>query len=267
MGSDRGGGIADARSLAPLAVYFAVIGGVSSVVLTAVPDLRARIFDRAIVRAAIGLAVGVLLAAAAGSLASVLFERLQQTDDPGGARLYVLRMLSWGVFGLGIGLAGGLAERSSRKTVNGVIGGLVGGAIGGLLFHWVGLHVDEAAEARLLGLTLVGVSVGAAIGLVEGARRHAWVRVIAGGLAGKEFILYHEVTTIGSAPKCQITLIKDPQALPFHAEIAVIGGRRTLAPIDGAPLLVNGAAVRSRMLRSGDQIQVGSTTLLYEDRD
>ncbi len=266
-GITEAAGIADARSTWPVAVYTAVLAGVYAVTVSAASDLREGIFGRAIVRGAVGLAVGVALGAAAGVVSSQLFSALQQTEDPTVARFYILRMLAWGAFGVGIGLVGGVAERSSRKAVNGLFGGLLGGAIGGLLFHWVGLRVDEPSSARLVGLALVGTSVGAAIGLVEGARRHAWVRVIAGGLAGKEFILYHDVTSIGSAPKCQITLIKDPKAKPFHAQIAIEGGRRMLTPLEGHEVLVNGAPVRQRALRAGDQIQIGGTTLLYQDRD
>lgn len=260
-------GIAEARSLAPVALYTAVLAGIYALIVSASSDLSQGIFDRAIVRGAVGLAVGTALGALAGVVSSQLFSALQQTEDPTVLRFYVLRMLAWAAFGAGIGLVGGVAERSARKATNGLLGGLAGGAVGGLLFHFVGLRVDDASAARLVGLALVGTSVGAAIGLVEGARRHAWVRVLAGGLAGKEFILYHDVTTIGSAPKCQITLIKDAKAAPFHAQIAMDGGRRVLSPLEGSPVTVNDAPIRSRALRAGDRIQIGSTTLLYQDRD
>lgn len=260
-------GIADGRSLGPVVLYYSVLATIYSLIVGAASDVRDGIWDRALVRGATGAAVGALVGAAAGALSYVLFDQLQQAQDPEAARFYLLRALSWAAFGVGIGLVGGLTERSGRKAVNGLVGGLIGGAIGGVLFHYVGQRVDGDAEARLIGLAAIGVCTGAAIGLVEGARRQAWVRVIAGGLSGKEFILYHDVTTIGAAPKCQITLIKDPGAQPFHAQIAVDGPRRVLTPIDGAPVAVNGASVRSRPLRSGDQIQIGATVLHYQERD
>ncbi len=260
-------GIADGRSLGPVALYTAVLATIYSLIVAASSDVRDGIWDRALVRGALAAAVGAVVGAAAGALSYLLFDQLQQTQDPGAPRFYLLRALAWAAFGVGIGLVGGLTERSGRKAVNGLIGGLIGGAIGGALFHYVGQRVDGDAEARLIGLAAIGVCTGAAIGLVEGARRQAWIRVVAGGMAGKEFILYHDVSTIGSAPKCQITLIKDPGAQPFHAQIAVDGPRRVLTALDGAPVSVNGASIRARPLRSGDQIQIGATTLLFQERD
>lgn len=260
-------GISDGRTVGPVVLYSSVLATIYAIVVSSASDVRDRIWDRAVVRAFIGAVVGAVVGAVAGLLSYLLFDALQQTQEPDAARFYLLRALAWAAFGVGIGLVGGIAERSSRKAVNGLIGGLVGGAIGGLLFHYVGQHVADDAEARLVGLAAIGVCTGAAIGLVEGARRQAWLRVLAGGLAGKEFILYHDVTTIGSAPKCHVTLIKDPQAAPFHAQIAVDGARRVATALDAAPLVVNGAAVRSRALRSGDLLQIGATVLLFQERD
>ena len=171
------------------------------------------------------------------------------------------------MFGVGIGAAAGIAERSVGKATNGIIGGLVGGLLGGAVFHWLSLNIDSASEARLAGLSTIGIVVGAAIGIVEIARRQAWVRVVAGGMTGKEFILYHASTQVGSSPKCELTLIKDPDVLPFHMRIDDQGGRRLLTAYDGAEVTVNGAASRSRTLRNGDRVGLGGTTLEYLERD
>lgn len=259
--------VSDGRSLGPIALYFAILGAVYGMIVSAWSDVASRIFDRALIRAAMGAFVGATTGALAGAVSQVLFEALQQSDDPGALRFYLLRALAWAVFGMGIGIAGGIAERSMRKSVNGLLGGLIGGAIGGVLFQWLSLNVDSAGQARLVSLAAVGISIGAAIGIVEVARRQAWLRVVAGGMAGKEFILYHATTNIGSSPKCEITLIKDPGAAPFHARIDDQSGRRVLTPYDGAAVSVNGGTIRTRNLRSGDQIVVGATTLEYQERD
>lgn len=259
-------GIADGRSLGPIAVYTAVLGAIYGLVVSSWADVAARIWDRAVVRAATGAAVGGLTGAMAGALSQVLFDALQKANDPGALRFYLLRALTWAVFGAGIGISGGIAERSMRKAVNGLFGGLLGGAVGGAIFHWVSQHVEAASQARLLSLAAIGLTIGGAIGVVEIARRQAWLRVLAGGMSGKEFILYHATTHIGSSPKCQITLIKDQSAQPFHVRIDGQGGRRVLTATDGAPTTVNGDSVHTRALRSGDRIQVGATTLEYLER-
>lgn len=260
-------GLATGSSLGPVAVYTAIIGAVYGLITSSWSDLVTRIWDRAIIRACIGAFVGAAAGALAGALFQVLFNELQAADDPGAIRFYLLRSLSWAVFGVGIGAAAGIAERSVRKTTNGIIGGLVGGLIGGAIFHWLSLNVDSASNARLAGLSAIGIVVGAAIGVVEVARRQAWVRVTAGGMAGKEFILYHATTQVGSSPKCELTLIKDANVEPFHLRIDDQSGRRLLTAYDGAEVSVNDVAVRSRTLRNGDRIRVGGTTLEYLERD
>lgn len=258
-------GAADATTLFGVAVYVAMLGAVYGFVSSAWGDLADRIWGRAIERAAIGTWVGLVGGAAAGAAAFLLYDNLQEvTADPSGLRFYLLRVLAWAIFGAGIGAAPGIAERASRKVGNGVLGGVIGGAIGGAIFHWASFQVADEADARLLGLVAIGVGVGAATALVELARRQAWLRVVAGGMAGKEFVLYHEITDIGTSPKAQITLIKDPEAAPFHARIAEEGTARVFRGVEAA-VAVNGAIVAERRLRDGDLLQIGGTTLEYAE--
>jgi pSer/pThr/pTyr-binding forkhead associated (FHA) protein len=90
---------------------------------------------------------------------------------------------------------------------------------------------------------------------------------VEGPLAGKQFILYRSPTVIGSSPKCDITLVSDKSVAPQHAAISQTGGQHSIADL-GSPggTRVNGQAVRTRTLRSGDRIGLGQTTFIYEDR-
>lgn len=258
-------GAADRTTLAGIAVYAAILGAVYGLITSAWSDLGAQIWGRAIERGAIGTWVGLVGGAVAGAIAFLLYDNLQDlTADPSGLRFYLLRVLAWAIFGAGIGAAPGIAERAPRKVGNGVLGGVIGGAIGGAIVHWASFHVADDAQARLLGLVAIGVGIGAATAVVELARRRAWLRVVSGGMAGKEFVIYHEVTDIGTSPKAQITLIKDPSAAKFHARIVEDGPARVLSPLEGQ-VSVNGAQVRERRLRDGDLVQVGSTTLEYAE--
>jgi hypothetical protein len=248
-----------------IAVYVAMLGAVFGLVTSAWSDAASRLWARAMERAAIGAWVGLAGGALAGAIAFVLYDNLQAvTDDPSGFKFYSLRVLAWAIFGAGIGAAPGIAERAGRKVVNGVLGGVIGGGLGGAILHWASFEVTAESDARLLGLSAVGIAIGAATAVVELARRHASLRVVAGGMAGKEFPIYHRETDIGSSPKAQITLIKDPAALPLHARIVDAGDRRTIRSL-GGPLLVNGQPVNDRRLRNGDRIQIGATTLTYAE--
>lgn len=186
---------------------------------------------------------------------------------PNNLRFYLARAIGWALFGAAIGGIIGLVNRSPKQAINGTIGGLAGGALGGIIFQFAEANLGFGeALLRLLGLLATGILIGVGMRLVETARREAWLQVIAGGMAGKEFILYHPVTQIGSSPDCEIYLLKDPAVEKFHARIDDEGARRTLTALGQASVLVNNAPTSNALLRSGDQIQIGGTTIAYSER-
>ncbi len=214
---------------------------------------------------------------AAGYLGNVIFLQIVQgvaeealrgvsvTDND--IRLYLARGLGWALFGCGIGGTIGLLNRSRRHAVNGALGGALGGAAGGLVFQFLEANLSaSAATSRLLGLVSIGALIALATRAIETARREAWLRVLSGGMAGKEFILYHAVTRLGSAPECEIFLLKDPAVAKVHAQIEDRGTQRTLTATPGEPVFVNQTPVDARVLCNGDQVQVGNTVLGYSER-
>jgi hypothetical protein len=182
-------------------------------------------------------------------------------------RFYLARALGWALFGIGIGATIGLLNRSRRQAINGAIGGAIGGTAGGIVFQFVSANLEAGnGLSRLLGLAAVGGLIGLATRAVETARREAWLQILAGGMAGKEFILYHDVTRLGASPECEIFLLKDAAVAKFHAEIEDRGTQRILTAAPGAPVLVNQVPVDSRVLRNGDQLQIGNTVIGYSER-
>jgi len=259
------------------ALEFAVFGGVFGAVVAAWDDARAGLWEAAGQSALAGLVVGAIGGAISGAVAQEIYGKLIKNilenatfEDLGdiysSPKFYLTRALGWAIFGVGVGASLGVAKRSSRKAINAGIGGAVGGALGGLVFHWASIHIQDESMAQLIGFAVVGIGIGVAIGLVEVARRQAWLKVIGGGMLGKEFIVYHQVTNVGSAPKCEITLIKDPRVGPFHCRIDDRGGRYSIAAYEGNQVSINGTPVTSHWLRTGDAIEVGGTTLQYQER-
>jgi hypothetical protein len=182
-------------------------------------------------------------------------------------RFYLLRMAGWVIFGLGIGLTVGLVDRSRSRTINSAIGGLLGGGLGGLLFQAASANLHTSNDvSQLIGLATIGLLIAVATRAVETVLRQAWVHVLAGGMAGKEFILYHAFTRIGSSPDCEIFLLKDPAVAKVHAQIEDRNGQRVLTVTPGALVVVNGTSVSSQVLRSGDRVQIGGTLLGYSER-
>ena len=200
-------------------------------------------------------------------LRGLTFEGLVNIDS--NIKLYLTRALAWGLFGLGMGIAVA-GTKSREKLINGVAGGAVGGALGGLVFHWASFNISSGAVGRLVGLLVVGISIGLAIGIVETLRRDAWLHITGGPMAGKEFIVYGNSFTLGSSPKCDLTLIKDPAIAHFHAAISTVeepgGPARTLDAYQGCLVSLNGAAIARHRLRSGDLIGVGATAIMYSER-
>ncbi|HEX8103648.1 MAG TPA: FHA domain-containing protein [Solirubrobacteraceae bacterium] len=205
-----------------------------------------------------------------GFLAQVVYREMLSDvslfDDGVSARIYLARAVGWAIFGLGVGVVFGIVDGSRRKAINGLVGGAVGGAAGGLLFEWSSRSVESEGPARLIGLLGVGIFIAVAIRTVEAARRDAWLHVLAGGMAGKEFILWHETTRIGASPDSEIFLLKDPAVAKEHARIDEQGAQRTLTAAPEATVYVNQTAVRRHVLRNGDQIQIGNTVLGYAER-
>lgn len=208
-----------------------------------------------------------------GFLANVLYiEIIKQADfedivSGSSFVVYLARSVGWAIFGAGIGGMIGVLTKSRDRGINGVVGGAVGGAIGGIVFQFVATTMETSVEvSRLLGLAAVGLLVAFAMRVVEQARRDAWLHINAGGMAGKEFIIYHAATRIGSSPECEIFLLKDPAIDPFHARLDDVGGRRTLTATGNAPVYVNEAPIASQVLRSGDTVRLGQTVIAYSER-
>ena len=75
-----------------------------------------------------------------------------------------------------------------------------------------------------MALVAIGVVAGGCTGLIENAAKTGWLKVTAGLIAGKQFILYRNPTFIGSGPECQIYLFRDPKVGRRHAAVHLVPG-------------------------------------------
>ena len=97
--------------------------------------------------------------------------------------------------------------------------------------------------------------------------RTQWIDIIAGGMAGKQFILYKQEIIIGSSPQADITLIKDSAIAPRHARIFNQGGRTVLESLNpGMPCTVDGTADMRFYLQDMNTITLGSTSIRFRER-
>lgn len=179
------------------------------------------------------------------------------------SQLHWPRALAWMIVGVAVGVGVGAASRSWRRLLNTVVGGAVGGFVGGFAFD----YFTSGAAARAVAIGLMGALIGLSMGLIETVRKSMWLVIRSGGMAGKQFILYRDTVTIGSAPDCDITLVKDPGIAMHHARITRSGGRIDINALDGQrPLILDGATVSSAQIRDGSAIQMGGTLLGFHEK-
>jgi pSer/pThr/pTyr-binding forkhead associated (FHA) protein len=240
----------------------ALVGAAIGAAISIVPILANAQWKQIVPRSLPGLIGGLIGGACGGIAGNLLFSFL---GCP--------RALGWMFMGLAIGVAEGLYERSAIKIRNGLIGGGLGGLIGGFLFDPI-LHLAQSGSAmssRAIAFVILGLAVGALIGLVQVVLKDAWLTVVDGYRSGRQLILTQPVTTLGRA---------DHLALPFSGEMSrdleaehtrirrQPGGAFTLE--DNKSRIgtrLNGQIIQAaQTLKDGDFIKLGSNLIRFNLR-
>ena len=258
---------------------YALSGMLIAALLAAADPWLAGRRQAAVVAAAVGATAGLVGGAVVGLFVQQLYAVVSTMTVPAGAwndhvatRLRpdlarpLAQAISWGVLGLFVALGPGLVIRNGKKLAIGLLGGFVGGAIGGATFDLVS-NAATPTVSRGVTLVLIGVVTGLLVGLIEFAAKTGWLKVTAGLIAGKQFILYRNPTFIGSGPECPIYLFKDAAVGRRHAAVhAVPGGFEVENLPLGSQTLVNGRPVTRVRLRGGDEVQVGATRFRFQEK-
>jgi hypothetical protein len=258
--------------MSPLVIIFVCIS------LGTVESLIERSWHRASLRAlasaCISVVLGLLFYFIAGFIYLVIKRALLGFGVPltiSNPLYWLARAFAWAVLGIAGGLVFGIVSKSGKKAYYGMLGGFIGGAIGGFLFDPVNIitGANQGAEvSRAIGFSILGVSTGIAIGLVESALKERWLYVTGGPLAGKQFVLYQDQVTMGKLPSSTIYLFKDPEILEQHAIIEKRSGKSLITAF--GPVLIAGHTLHSQMqrtLNNGDVIKIGRYTFTYAEKD
>jgi hypothetical protein len=282
----------DASGLPPIVMNFVLFGpvaGMIGLVMGLTFGMANRNWKQMLYAGVVGMGVGlgvtVLTSVIAGwlfglSVIAALSMHFQGMPEPGsdfhprGIPFMILvcgRAIAWSIISMGAGLGLGIAQRSRKLVMNGLAGGMVGGMLGGLLFDPVGRFVcgyeGEADLSRMVGFCAVGALVGLFTGFFENISKDAWFQMLKGPLAGKQFILYKTPMIIGSSPKADIYLFKDPGIEPRHASVTKTGTRYLIAEEGpGRGFLINGSHAGRYVLQDGDLVSIGETVLKYHER-
>ena len=173
------------------------------------------------------------------------------------------RGIAWMFIGLAAGLTVSLATLEWKRLPITGGGGLVGGFLGGYFFDI--LPSEDAAQ--ITGLLITGLSVGASIAITEQAAKTSWIEITHGGMAGKQFILYKNSISLGSAASADITLIKDTAIPAIAATLEKQGGIMIVSSLDPtAPVFVNGVETVKGQIKDGDTLSIGKTGIRYRER-
>ena len=253
------------------AFMFPLMTILMSIGFGAAESLVERTWKRAVLRGLASTGLGLVLGLPLDWISDIVYNvlinvaNIESNENP---VWWFCRAVAWAVFGVCGGLIFGIVSKSGKKTLYGMLGGVIGGAIGGLLFDPISFLTQGGEASRAIGMCVLGISTGVAIGLVESALKDRWLYVSGGPLAGKQFVLYQDLVMIGKSQSSTIYLFKDPEVLEQHASIELRAGRSLLTAY--GPVTVSGRPLQSKMqhtLRSGDVLQIGRYTFTYAEKE
>lgn len=219
---------------------------------------------RTIQGAGTGAAIGVV----GGMVGLVLGEVIHSVSGGG----LVFRALGWAIFGALLGINEGVSRRMVTKMAFGAYGGFLGGLMGGSTYEWLfGIcrlvlpRQLSQAVGGAIGLVILGLFVGAMIGLVEDLLRAAWLLFLNGRLEGQTRTLdpLKQTTVIGRSDQADICILSDPGVLSRHVQIQPDEGRFFLQPLDGA-VIIDRAGCQLTVTREG--LQPGDVLIIGGQR-
>jgi hypothetical protein len=192
---------------APTAAVGTIVGAAIGLGLGAVAGVANGQWSVALARALPGGVMGGIVGAAASLLGNVLYSHLG-----------LPRGLGWGVLGIGIGLVEGLQDRSLSKLRNGLLGGAAGGLLGGFLFDPIMRLISQGSStgmtSRAVAFVILGLAIGALVGLVQVVLKDAWLTVLDGYRAGRQLILSRPVMMLGRGDHLPLPFLG-----PMNAEL------------------------------------------------
>jgi VWFA-related protein len=228
-------------------------------------SIAGRQFKVAIKRAGLGAVAGLFGGAAGAALGSTVFTALgRAVADAGGFKaslgVALAVALGWAILGAVAGLSGGIMIRSRERALYGLSGGALGGMLGGFLFYELSA---TSAWSALAGLSLLGLSIGAFISLVEEAFVSAKVKVVKGRHIGREFPLLKEQSVVGRDDRSDVCLSGAEGVGLQHALIKRTNGHFSIESDKDGAVYVNQKLTKNSRLSDGDVIRVGSILLLF----
>lgn len=248
---------------APTAAIGTIIGAAIGLGLGAVAGVANGQWTQALARALPGGIIGGIVGAVASLLGDILY-----------ARLGLPRGLGWCVLGIGIGLAEGLQDRSMSKLRNGLLGGAAGGLLGGFLFDPILRLMSQGSggmTSRAVAFVILGLSIGALVGLVQVVLKDAWLTVLDGYRAGRQLILSRPVMMLGRGDHLPLPFLgpMNAELESEHVRIERQANGSYVVEDNHTRLgtrLNNQPLTAAAMLKNGDVIKFGTNFVRFNER-
>jgi hypothetical protein len=252
---------------AVMGAFFGTAEGITSRVKSRIP---AGVLLGALV-GCIGGGVGLLAGQAAlwmiGTLVMQSYASFQRVVLP------LSHAIGWAVLGMFVGAGEGVRAGSWKKIGIGILGGLAGGLLGGFVLEYARLVLPLAGYSRLIGFATLGCAIGLFYGLIERGMSFGILRILTGGLKGKEFLLNQRRMRLGRSPRNEIALPSYEDLADRQAQVRIRKGEVVLVNLEPRiPILVNeqkiddsaGSRGTERRLKLGDVIRIGSARMFYK---
>lgn len=276
--------------------YYAVLGALGALIGWRITDtfgfLVSNVYvSEILLGGIIGLCIGLLIGASEGFLTQSWYRALRAGGLAGGIGLvagaiglpigelvfqitggeFISRVFGWALFGLLIGVSEGFT--SGTQMWKGAAGGVVGGLVGGIILASLQAVFGVTVLGKMLGLVVLGASVGVFIALIVVALSRAWIEVSSGKLKGTEFILdkflpeHGPAAVIGSNDFKADIALPDPDMAPQHARLKGAGTHFMIEDMSiGKGTFVNGRKVEMARLTNKATIRLGNTELVYHEK-
>lgn len=284
-------------SLQMRAYYYAILGAIGALFGWRITDTMGFIggtnvyVSDMLLGGVIGLCLGLLIGGAEGLLAQSWYRALRAGGLAGviglvagaiglpiGELIFQItggeligRALGWALFGLLIGVSEGYT--SGTQMWKGAAGGVIGGLVGGIILAITQSVFGVTAFGKMLGLIVLGASVGVFIALIVVILSRAWIEVKSGKLKGTDFILdkfmpeHGPAAIIGSNDFKADIALPDPDMAPQHARLKGAGSHFVIEDMSiGKGTFVDGRKVELAKLTNNTTIRLGNTELVYHER-
>jgi hypothetical protein len=203
---------------------------------------------------------GFIAGMAAGACGQMLFNS--------GAQTPLLRTVSWGLMGALLGFSLSFQVPNLGK-IRATISGTVGGMVGCIVFLYIGDADLPDSLARMLGVTAVGLGIGAMISLGEGLFRACWLELQFASGEIRQITLGPVPVTIGSdKTRCVVAVAGLP---PLAYRFRDLNGRIVCEDVGARQMnpVVSGETLRLGAVRAtlyGKQSRVAQTRAPQQSR-